>query len=131
MPVFDTAFVIDLLGGDQDARRLLRLLQQGTTPLGVTPFTHFELYSGVGRSTRAVEETRKVEDLLTEILVFPVEPEAAKMAGLLDAKLAREGKTTSIVDLLIGCTALHHGESVVTRNRRHFEAVPGLQVLTY
>lgn len=131
MPILDTSFVIDLLAGDQDAARLLRLLQQGSAPVGVTPYTHFELYAGVGRSRRAAEEGRKVEDFLRELFLFPFEPEAAKAAGFLDARLAAEGKNVGLVDLLIGATALHHGEAVVTRNKRHFEMIPGLEVLVY
>lgn len=131
MPVLDTGFAIDFLRGDERATRLMHLLQQGSDPLGVTPYTHFELYSGIGRSHRPDEETRKVEGFLRSLVVFPFEPEAAKHAGLLDARLQREGASIGLLDLLIGCTALHHGESVVTRNKRDFEAIPGLRVLAY
>lgn len=131
MPVLDTSFVIDFLAGDERALRVLRLLQQGTAPLGVTPYTHFELFAGVGRSARGDEERRKVEDFLRELFVFPFDVEAAKMAGLLDARLAAEGKSIGVVDLLIGCTAVHHGEAIVTRNKKHFQHIPGLEVLAY
>lgn len=131
MPVLDTGFVIDLLDGDEDAVRLMRLLQQQTPPVGVTAYTHFELYAGVGRSHQPEEETRKVEDFLRSLLVFPFEPEAAKAAGLLDAQLTKRGAKVNLLDLLIGCTALHHGEAVVTRNVRDFRKIPGLEVLAY
>lgn len=131
MPVLDTTFVVDFLRGDEGAKRLMRLLQQGSAPLGVTPYTHFELYSGIGRSRRPDEEKRKVESFLRSMVVFPFEPEAAKAAGLLDARFSREGAPLPLLDLLIGATALHHGEAVVTRNKKHFEAIPGLEVLAY
>lgn len=131
MPVFDTSFVVDFLRGDEGARRLMRLLERGAAPLGVTPYTHFELYAGIGRSDRAAEEKRRVESLLDALVVFPFEAEAAKFAGLLDARLEREGRSVGLVDLLMGCTALHHGESLVTRNRKHFAPIPGLDVLAY
>lgn len=131
MPVFDTAFVIDFLRGDDGAKRVMDLLRRGAAPLGVTPYTYFELYAGIGRSRRPDEEKRQVESFLRSLLVFPFEPEAAKLAGLLDARLQREGTAIGLVDLLIGCTALHHGEAIVTRNHRHFNAIPGLDVLPY
>ena len=34
-------------------------------------------------------------------------------------------------DLIIGATALHLGFDVVTRNLRHFQAIPGLNVLSF
>lgn len=131
MPVLDTTFVIDFLRGDEKAARVMRMLQQGAAPVGVTPYTHFELYAGIGRSRRPDEEKQRVEGFLRSLVVFPFEPEAAKLAGLLDAQLAAGGRTTGLLDLLIGCTALHHGEAIVTRNKKHFEAIPGLDVLVY
>lgn len=35
------------------------------------------------------------------------------------------------VDLSIGCTALQHGEPVVTRNKLDVQGIPGLEVSTY
>jgi predicted nucleic acid-binding protein len=45
---------------------------------------------------------------------------------------ARE-KLASLVDMdvLIAAVALVHGERIVTRNTRHFEAIPGLAVESY
>lgn len=131
MPILDTTFVIDFLRGDGAAARLMRLLQQESAPLGITPYTHYELYAGLGRSARPDDEKRRVDGFLRMLVVFPFEAEAAKMAGLLDARLARDGTPIGLLDLLIGCIAVHHGEAVVTRNRRHFEPIPGLEVLGY
>lgn len=131
MPLLDTSFVIDFLRGDENAGRVMRMLSQGSAPLGVSPYTHFELYAGIGRSARAEDERRKVDEFLRGLAVFPFEPEAAKMAGLLDARLAEQGARVGLVDLLIGCTAIHHGEPVVTRNAREFHQIPGLDVLAY
>src|SRR5688500_7948752 len=126
MPLLDTAFVIDYLRGDADAGRLLDLLQQQTAPLGVCPHTLFELYQGVGLSPNPVEEARNVEGLIKSLLVFPFEMPAVKMAGRLQADLVQRGKTMSLMDLFIGCTAVHHGETLVTRNKKDFAAIPGL-----
>lgn len=131
MPVFDTSFVIDVFASDPQAIRVLGLLQKDTRPMGVTTFTHYELYSGVGRSKRPDAERTRVEAFLRELGVFDMTPEAAKLAGLLDARLAIEGKSLRLVDLFIAATALHHGEAVVTRNKREFSKVPGLEVIAY
>lgn len=131
MPVLDTTFAIDLLRGDDDATKILALLQKGTAPIGVTPHTHFELYAGVGRSRRADLEAAAVDDLLSDLSLFEFTPEAAKLAGILDAELGRTGRRIGLVDLLIGATALHHGETIVTRNKKDFSAIPGLELLTY
>lgn len=131
MPVLDTAYVIDVLEGDEDAVTIFDFLRQGSAPLGVTPYTHFELYAGIGRSSRSDEERQRVEGFLDGLTVFDLEPEAARQAGLLDAELSAEGRPVSLVDLMIGCIALHHGQSVVTKDEEGFEPIPGLEVLVY
>lgn len=131
MPVLDTSYVIDVLEGDEDAVTIFDLLRQGSAPLGVTPYTHVELYAGIGRSSRPEEEHARVEGFLEGLTLFPFAPEAARHAGLLDAELSEEGQPLSLVDLMIGCTALHHGQSVVTKDEEGFEPIPGLEVLSY
>lgn len=131
MPVLDTAFVVDVLRKDTRATRLLRLLQQSSAPLGVSTFTIYELNRGIGRTEDAEEEQQRVEGFLRAVTVFHLEPQAARQAGMMDAQLVARGITVSLVDLLIGATAMHHGEAVVTRNVRDFQAIPGLDVLAY
>lgn len=131
MPVLDTSFVIDFLRGRERAVSIFDFLQQGSAPVGVTPYTHYELYAGIGRSSRGDEERQRVEGLLDGLAFFPFEPEAARQAGLLDAELSAAGQPSSLIDLMIGAIALHHGQAVVTRDRNAFEGIQGLEVLTY
>lgn len=131
MPVLDTCFVIDFLRGDAGAAKVMALLQQGSRPLGITPHTEFELYAGIGRSRQPDTEKQRVEAFLAELVSFPFSPAAARAAGLLEARLSAAGRRPFILDLFIGCTALHAGEPIVTRDRDPFEAIPGLEVLAY
>ncbi|MFA5943331.1 MAG: PIN domain-containing protein [Candidatus Thermoplasmatota archaeon] len=131
MPVLDTCFVIDFLRGDPGAVRLLTLLQQGSRPLGITAHTEFELFAGIGRSRQPDADKQPLESFLAELVRFPFTSEAARTAGLLEAQLASKGQRPAILDLLIGCTALHAGEPVVTRDRNPFQSIPGLEVLAY
>lgn len=131
MPVLDTSFVIDFLEGEEEAVSIFDFLRQQAAPLGVTAYTHFELYAGVGRAQRPDRERRQVEGVLDGLTLFAFAPEAARQAGLLDAELAEAGEPVGLVDLMIAATALHHGQSVVTRDAVGFERVPGLEVLSY
>ena len=49
--------------------------------------------------------------------------------GASEGDLAAQGATTAFEDLLIAATALQLGFGVVTANVRHFEQIPGLQVV--
>jgi predicted nucleic acid-binding protein len=46
-------------------------------------------------------------------------------------QVRRASKSISTMDLLIATTALEAGAPLVTGNRRHFDVVPDLSVLTY
>ena len=46
-------------------------------------------------------------------------------------ELDRRGETIATMDLLIAASALAEGAALVTRNRRHFERVRGLEILGY
>jgi tRNA(fMet)-specific endonuclease VapC len=131
MPALDTCFVIDFLRGDPGAIAVMRLLQQGTRPLGISPHVEYELYAGIGRSNQPDAAKQRVEAFLAELVRFPFTPEAARMAGLLDARLAAQGVRLPVMDLLIGCSALHAGEPVVTRDASPFRRIEGLEVLVY
>jgi predicted nucleic acid-binding protein len=45
--------------------------------------------------------------------------------------MQRAGQTIGTIDLLIATTAVVDGVPLLTGNRRHFEAMPGLRVLSY
>ncbi len=51
--------------------------------------------------------------------------------GRLLARMQRAGVQIGTMDLLIGTAALEGGVPLVTRNRKDFERIPGLDVLTY
>lgn len=107
------------------------ILQQGSAPLGITPHILFELQGGIARSRRPEEEKSHVDGFLRSVITFPFEPEAARAAANLDARLEADGERVNLVDLFIGCTAVHHGEPVVSRDRRDFGRIPELEVLEY
>jgi len=54
----------------------------------------------------------------------------AVLAAKIDADMKKVGTVVATADLLIGVTALHYGYAIGTRNLRHFQMIPGLQVLS-
>ena len=55
----------------------------------------------------------------------------AQLAAGLDAQARQQGCTIPFADLLIGATALHLGFAVATRNVRHFDMIPNLNLLQF
>jgi tRNA(fMet)-specific endonuclease VapC len=69
-----------------------------------------------------------VEALLAAVTVLPLDVSSARRAGDLRRKLEQAGITIGMADLLMAGIALEHGAILITRNRRHYQRVPGLRL---
>ena len=45
-------------------------------------------------------------------------------------RLRADGNLIGDLDILIGCTAIRHGLTLLTNNRRHFERLRGLTIIS-
>ncbi len=70
------------------------------------------------------------DELAHDMIVHPVSLAIAQLAGRIEGEQAARGISIAIEDLIIGATALHLGFDVATLNLKHFEAIPGLTVVT-
>ena len=77
-------------------------------------------------------ERRRVfaERAFRYLVVHPVTLEIALLAGRIEGEQAAVGNIIAFEDLLIGATALHLGFDVATLNVRHFQQIPGLNVVS-
>jgi predicted nucleic acid-binding protein len=79
--------------------------------------TRCELFAG------REQEADAVRALLTSLREIPIDRTIAERAGRL-----RRGSALRTPDALIAATAIEHGLELVTRNRRDFKDIPGLQL---
>jgi predicted nucleic acid-binding protein len=130
----DTSLIVDLLREQQrgtagPAHAAVTLLSDD--PIGVSVFVLCELEAGIRRSVKAEEERARVRAFVDALsIVYPERDFALAYAGALHGVSAK-GRTVATMDLLIGVTALTADAALVTRNRRHFEAIPGLEIVSY
>jgi tRNA(fMet)-specific endonuclease VapC len=69
-----------------------------------------------------------VEAILERFPLLPVDLVSARVHARLWAELATQGRLIGPNDLWLAAQAVAHGLTVVTRNAREFERVPGLAV---
>ena len=119
--VADTDVLIDFLRG-RPSDRLQAELALGT--LATTAITVFELLSG---ARGAVVEA--VEILLAAVTVFDLNEAAARRAGQIRTELEALGSPIGTADYLIAGVCISRGAELLTRNTRHFERVPGLELV--
>jgi tRNA(fMet)-specific endonuclease VapC len=96
--------------------------------VAVSIVTVAELYEGVYGSTDPEDTERTVQQFLKGVPVLGIDEPVARRFGQERARLRAAGQLIGDVDLLIGATALTHGLTLLTNNRRHFERLEGLTI---
>ena len=72
-----------------------------------------------GRSSQPAD-LAQVEQFVSMLRWYPANPAIARRAGRLRSDYARKGVTLGLADVLIAATALEHGLTLLTANRKHF-----------
>ena len=93
-----------------------------------------ELVHGIYRADSPERQTQRklfIEELCSRMPVHPYTSETAFIAGRIHGEQMAKGIVIPYADLLIGATALSIGFSVMTTNMRHFQLIPGLQVIPF
>ena len=100
---------------------------------GHSPLLAQEIELETGAAFAAHPETARArvrEALQAIITIYPDRRFAAAYAGLLSTMRPR-GRTIGTMDLLIATIAVVEGAALLTGNRKHFEVVPDLRVLSH
>jgi len=100
-------------------------------PLLVGAPSVFELYVGVGLTSKSSGEKHKVEDALEALTQPPLDKGAARKAGVIYAQKSKEGKKIEPEDAMIAGIAVENGQPVLMRNVQDFSGIPDLKVETY
>lgn len=121
MILVDSDVAIDFLQAVEPSRsRLAELLSTGQA--ATTALNAFELLSGA----RSARQLARIEDLLGAMKILELTAAAAARAAVVRRQLEKSGGAIAMADALIAGVALCAGLALWTRNRRHFERVPGL-----
>jgi predicted nucleic acid-binding protein len=129
----DTTFLIDLWregrSGGAGARRLL--LDHPGQEFAVPAHAAGEFLEG--GATVSADRLEQSLDLLRLFRVGYVDLETARHYALIVSRLRAAGRLQgrSKPDLWIAAWAVHHAAPLATRNLRHFEDVPGLELIDY
>lgn len=124
MILADTDVLIDYLAGVQPV--MAQIGEYATAGrLETTAITCFELLSGAGEGKRG----EAIRQLISVLEVLPLDREAAEQAAGVRRELDRNGQSIGMGDSLIAGIALAHSLPLFTRNRKHFDRVPGLTLV--
>ncbi len=122
----DSDYVADWLKGQPQAVTVLRAL--AAEGLAISLITYGEIYEGIYYGTNPRRHEQGFIQFLRQADVLPLNKPIMKRFARLRGQLRQTGSIIGQADILIAATALHHGLTVVTRNIRHFERIPNLNL---
>jgi predicted nucleic acid-binding protein len=133
--ILDTSILIESERRREGVEDILRRIQaaQGEIDVALSAVSVVELTHGIYRAKTDADRTRRrifAEGVFHDLIVHPVNFEIAQFAGRIEGEQAAQGITIDFEDLVIGVTALHLGFDVATINVKHFQHIPGLNVIT-
>ena len=130
----DTTFLIDAIResrqGTGGPARTWLAANQGAQ-LAISLLVLCELLVGAELHGKPEEERSRVRKILRGLPTVLLDEQIPAIYASTAAQLIRNGDRIATMDLLVACVALANGAALLTRNVRHFNRVPGLEVLDY
>ena len=123
--LLDTNIVIFFFKGRFDIDEKLDAV--GIENCFISEITLAELKYGALFSQRPERHIKEVEGLLEEIAVIPI-TSAIDLYAEEKARLRKAGTLIDDFDLLIGCTAIANGLTLVTNNTKHFNRLQNIRL---
>ena len=122
----DTDWVIHYLHGQVSVRE--RLDQVAPSGIAVSVITLAEVYQGVFYSRDPESNERRFLRFLAGCEILGVNDAICRLFARERGRLKAAGTLIGDFDILIGATAVHHGLTLLSNNRRHFGRLEGLLV---
>ncbi len=124
----DTDWAIHYLNGKTEIVEKLRSLEEKGLTVSVVSLA--ELYEGIYYSTDPSDNENALNDFLSGVSILGIEEEVCKVFGKERGKLRQMKKRIGDFDLLIASTCLYFNLTLLTNNRRHYEVVEGLNIIS-
>jgi tRNA(fMet)-specific endonuclease VapC len=126
--LIDTDWIIDHLNGvEAVTKKLEKFTASGicTSIISVA-----ELYEGVYGSKDYDESLDTLETFLEGITVLLMDHEVCKIFGRERNKLRKQGNIIGDFDLLIASICLRYDLILLTNNKKHFEKIDSLKIMS-
>jgi predicted nucleic acid-binding protein len=127
MVVLDTDILVAFLRNDNEAVNFIGSLQKKNMKISTTTISAFELFEGALISSRE-ENIEKAELLLKSMGSYNFNGPASWKAAEISSELLKKGEPLDFQDIAIAAIAIINGESLTTRNVKHFSRIKGLKV---
>ncbi|HIH23792.1 TPA: type II toxin-antitoxin system VapC family toxin [Candidatus Woesearchaeota archaeon] len=124
--MLDSDIIIAMLRNDQAALAAFsRHKEKGS--LVVSSFTWYEIMIGCGPLSKK-GQLAQIVDCLEGTGIMYVDDTVATVAARFNILLSKKGRQIGMADKFIAASCVVNGQTLITRNTKHFEGIPGLKV---
>ncbi|PIN80149.1 hypothetical protein COV11_04500 [Candidatus Woesearchaeota archaeon CG10_big_fil_rev_8_21_14_0_10_30_7] len=129
--LLDTTILIDFLRNKKNAVSFFE--KNKNKLLFTTEINIFELVTGVYADGKSVDvHLQKIFLLAENLAILHLNRNGTLKAGQIAGTLISKGERIEDIDCLTAGIAISNGVStIVTENKKHYEKIPGIKVITY
>ena len=132
MVVIDSDLIIKYLRKKPEfAVDFLNNLFENENKLKTTIFNYAELLEGAYLTKNVPKNLRYIKEFLSKFEILSFDIQDADLFSQIHAQLLKSGTPVGDMDVLIASIVLNQGETLVTRNLKHFSKIPMLKVLDW
>lgn len=126
--LLDTDWAISYLNGFAPTITLVDELRPEGIAISIISVA--ELFEGVLNSRNPERDEMALKDFLNPFPIIDLDIPICRTFGMERARLRGAGTLIPDMDLLIGATAIHRNLTLLSNNRRHFERLSGLRIIS-
>ena len=127
MKVLDTTFLVDLVNGKKETKKISNLPNLLTTQINM-----YEIIRGFFLKKIPLNKYLRIMEMFENIRVLPLNDHGILKSAEISASLINNGMVIEDADCLVAGIALSHGiKTIVTKNKKHFSRIKGIKVQTY
>ena len=128
--ILETSFVIDFLKNDKNAVSKMGSIVDSNEAFGIAAPVIFELWTGLFAVEKSINELERINFIIRNIPIYPLDDESAKKAGKINGELIRKGQKIDPEDCMIAGIAISNNKKILT-NDGHFKRIEGLKIEGY
>lgn len=124
--LLDTNTIVDIIR-DKESMPSKRLMAVGLYRCAIADMTVFELLYGAFNSEQREANLQMISNLSKAICTLPSSP-AYMEAARQKCRLRKLGLLIEDIDLLIGCTAIANGLTLISDNTKHMSRLENIRI---
>lgn len=126
----DTSTIIDFFNDDKEA---IRVIEEAQEPLASTIINYLEIYFGLDLNNKNHQlEAQDYDRFFDTIMTLNLTKDTSKHISRIYWELKGKGKINDKFDCIVAATFLANGiNKIITKNKKHFEHIEGIQVISY